>query len=307
MEHYQAVLAATRGHWAHKLARRRRRRIGYGLAAAIAGVGLAVLTALRMGDGDAPSVEVAATDTIVGEVETFAPDGTGWTPLGASGETVTAGARLRSGAEGRAGLSLVDGTSLRLDASTELSFERAGRIRLARGAVYLDTGSRPAASRHVEVVTPAGVVWDVGTQFEVRYEDDALTLRIREGRVVLDRDGGETEGLAGEQLTLDAAGRLERTAFSPFDPGWRWVQAVAPLPYQDTLTVHELLEWVARETGREVHFSEPGLATRASRTILHGNPQRLLPMEALAVMLETTDLGYTVAGDGAILIASRMR
>lgn len=307
MDHYREVLDATHSQWALSVARRRRRRRGLGLAASIAAALVVVGLMSRVDDADTGPLVVAATDAVVGDIEFRSTTATQWTALTGPDVAITRGMRIRTPGDGRAGLRLEDGTSLRLDQTTEISFDRAGRVRLARGAVYIDTGSDPGPARRVEVVTPAGIVWDVGTQFEVRYREDILTLRIREGRVILEREADEIQGVAGEQVQLDRAGRVERTAFSPFDAEWRWAQAVAPLPYQDTLTVHELLEWVARETGREVHFSEPGLATRASRTILHGNPHRLLPMEALAVMLATTDLTYTVAAEGEILIAATPR
>lgn len=306
LAHYAEVLAATGEIWASRVAARRRRRITFTIAASIAAAALAVGLTLRFGAEPGP-VLVAATDTVVGAVEFRRADAREWRPLAESDHAIMAGTSLRSGDEGSAGLLLEDGTSLRLAVASEIRFVEPGRLRLTAGAVYVDTGSGPSSERRVEVVTPAGRVWDVGTQFEVRYRDDTLTLRVREGRVVLERKDRDYEGLAGEQLRVHEDGRFERAAFSPFDAAWRWVQAVAPLPFDDHITVHELLEWVARETGREVHFAEPGLATRASRTILHGNPRRLLPMEALAVMLETTDLGYTVTADGEILVATRVR
>ena len=307
MDHYREVLEATHSQWARSVAARRRRRIGLGLAASIGAALVVVGLMSRFDGGNTGPLVVAATDATVGGIEFRSTAAADWTALRAPGVAITSGTRIRTSGDGRAGLRLEDGTSLRLDRSSEVSFESAGRVQLTRGGVYIDTGSNPGSARRVEVVTPAGIVWDLGTQFEVRYREDILTLRIREGRVILERETDEIKGVAGEQVQLDSTGRIERTAFSPFDAEWHWAQAVAPLPYEHTLTVHELLEWVARETGREVHFSEPGLATRASRIILHGNPHRLLPMEALAVMLETTDLTYTVAGDGEILIATRAR
>ena len=306
-EHYEDVLAATREAWSAKLASRRRRRLAYGLAASLALVAMTLGLSLRLENPDPALVIVASTDTIVGAVSVRSPSSPDWTRLDGNGLNLVSGTRLRVGVDAGAGLILEDGSSLRIAADSEAVFEGPGRVRLEAGLVYIDTGATAAAARRVEVVTPAGLVWDLGTQFEVGYRADALTIRVREGRVIVERDSKEIQGLAGEALQLDETGRLQRTAISPFGPEWRWVQAVAPLPYADQLTVHELLEWVARETGREVRFAESGLAVRAGRTVLHGNPHRLMPMEALAVMLETTDLRYTVDRDGAILIAARPR
>jgi ferric-dicitrate binding protein FerR (iron transport regulator) len=305
--HYAEVLAATRRSWRATVAARRRRRFAVQVAAGIAAVALAVLASQRFGGGDPAPIVVAATDAVAGEVDVWRDSRPGWAPLTSVGVAITGGTRIRTGASGRAGLILADGASLRVDAASEISFEAPGRLRLEAGAVYVDTGAGSRVVRRIEVSTPAGLVWDVGTQFEVRYRNERLLLRIREGRAILERGEEEIQVLAGEALRVDGSDRLERSAVAPFGPEWSWVQTVAPLPYVDTLTVQELLEWVARETGREIHFSEPGLAARAGRTILHGNQHRLLPMEALAVMLATTDLDYTVIGDDEILITGEAR
>jgi hypothetical protein len=42
----------------------------------------------------------------------------------------------------------------------------------------------------------------------------------------------------------------------------------------------------------------------ARRTTLHGSHQRLLPMEALTVMLATTDFELAVTPDGDILLSA---
>jgi hypothetical protein len=63
-----------------------------------------------------------------------------------------------------------------------------------------------------------------------------------------------------------------------------------------------LLTWVARETGRAVRFASPDIERKAGTTILHGNIRHLAPLEALSVMLATTDLEYTLPDDATILI-----
>lgn len=303
--HYEAVLAATRTTWQRKVRRRRLNRLAYAMAASA--LIAAALVGLNTTRHDPTSMRVATADIVLGGVEVRRGEDSPWTPLSNSGGELAGGARLRSGPDGAAGLLLGDDLSLRLAADTELLIEDVDRIRLFAGAVYVDTGPDAGTERRVEIVTPAGRVWDVGTQFEVRYLADALTLRVREGRVILGREDEQSDGLAGQQLDVDRSGRITRTAVDAYGAEWQWVQAVAPAPYAHDLTVHELLEWVARETGRSIHFNEPGLATRTSRTVLHGNPHRLRPMEALAVMLATTDLEYTIVGESEILVSGGNR
>ena len=66
-----------------------------------------------------------------------------------------------------------------------------------------------------------------------------------------------------------------------------------------------LLDWVARETGKEVRFAEPALVRKANTTILHGDIGDLAPLDALALMLATTDLEHAILDDGTILIRLR--
>lgn len=303
--HYEAVLAATGAAWQRKVRRRRLNRLVFAMAASA--LVAAALFGLNTTRHDPAPMRVARADIVLGEVEVGHGGDSRWAPLSSSGDELSRGSRLRSGPDGAAGLLLGDDLSLRLAADTELLIEDLDRIRLFTGAVYVDTGSDAGAESRIEIVTPAGRVWDVGTQFEVRYLTDTLTLRVREGRVILEREDEQSHGLAGQQIDVDSLGRVTRTAVDTYSPEWQWVQAVAPAPYAHDLTVRELLEWVARETGRSIQFAEPGLATRTSRTVLHGNPHRLRPMEALAVMLATTDLDYTIVGEGEILVSGGSR
>jgi len=303
--HYEAVLAATGAAWQRKVRRRRLNRLAYAMAAAV--LVAAALFGLNTARHDPAPMKVAKADIVLGEVEVRHGGDSRWEPLSSSGGELSGGARVRSGPDGAAGLLLGDDLSLRLAADTELLMEDVDRIRLFTGTVYIDTGPGAGPGSRIEIVTPAGRMWDVGTQFEVRYLTDALTLRVREGRVILEREDETNHGLAGQQLDVDSLGRVTRTAVETYGAEWQWVQAVAPAPYAHDLTVRELLEWVARETGRSIQFTEPGLATRTSRTVLHGNPHRLRPMEALAVMLATTDLEYTIVGEGEILVSGGSR
>jgi hypothetical protein len=51
-----------------------------------------------------------------------------------------------------------------------------------------------------------------------------------------------------------------------------------------------------------VTFERPEIERKASSTILHGSIRNLAPLEALSVMLATTDLEYALPDDGTILI-----
>jgi ferric-dicitrate binding protein FerR (iron transport regulator) len=190
---------------------------------------------------------------------------------------------------------LAGGGSLRLAADTEVTLAGPGRIIASRGRIYVDSGAVSGAPR-LEIVTPAGTARNVGTQFELRVADAALRLRVREGSVSIDRGGQLLTGVAGEEIAIDALGFVARSGIAPDAEDWQWAESVAPTPDMDGRPAAELIAWVARETGRRLHYVSPLAEQRAAQVILHGNIRHLAPLEALDAMLATTDLVYVLNG-----------
>ncbi len=299
---YEKVLGAATVAWQGQR-RRRQRRIFATLAAGIASLAILAATLLQDRQPAMPFPRVATTDAVLGTAMIRAADDADWSWLDpAQPVPVTQGARLRTGPESAAGVLLGDGGSLRIDARSEVEFQTGGRVLLSAGAVYFDTGSRDGAAEDLEIVTPDSRVRHLGTQFEVRRGKLGSRIRVREGRVAISTRLQDFETTAGEELTVLAQGSVQRASIAPDDPGWEWVQAVAPAVYAEDQPLSTLLDWVSRETGRQIYFARPELESRAQRTILHGSPRRLMPMEALGVMLQTTDFHYLVTGGNEILI-----
>jgi hypothetical protein len=128
---------------------------------------------------------------------------------------------------------------------------------------------------------------------------------VREGRVALLRDADRVIADAGTQLAVDASGDVSRTRIARSGPEWQWAESVAPSPNFDGQPVTVLLEWVARETGRTLHYASAAVERQAAATVLHGNAGHLAPLTALDVMLATTDLTYELGPDGTIEIRRR--
>jgi len=310
-EEYERVFSAVSDALHVKLRKRRRRFVAAGLAAAlVVGVAVAMLVAPLVTRWPvAPTPALATLDRVVGPAEYLGTDGSGWGDLPDEGADVVAGARIRTGPGSRLGVLMANGVSLRLAASTEVRFAGPGRVELVDGKVYADAAidvadTASSATRRIEVETPAGTTWDVGTQFEVRYSDDLYRLRVREGRVNLRQDDREFESLAGEQLMVDAARNVQRDRIAKDDEEWRWTETVAPDPSIDARPVSALLRWVSRQTGRDVEFARPGLQLKAETTMLYGSVHFVEPLEALETMLATTDFDYTLLEDGTILVDS---
>jgi ferric-dicitrate binding protein FerR (iron transport regulator) len=266
---------------------------------------MVITAAVFIGNRSTTAVaEVARVERIIGAVDREAAGGGGWFALGGEALALPAGTRLRSRAGSKIGLVLANGASLRLAPETEIVLASATRVELRAGTAYLDSGAGEARWKGIEIVTAAGVARDVGTQFEVTFDGASYRLRVREGRVLLQRDQEEANAGTGEEIRFDAAGPMRRTLFAADDPRWQWVQDLAPPPEIDGRPVRVLLDWVARETGRPVRYADARTERDASRTTLHGSIDRLAPLDALVVMLATTDLRHELLPDGTILISS---
>ena len=223
------------------------------------------------------------------------------------GGFLDASAGLTTGADGRAALRTASGVSVRVDRETELRFQSAAVLVLARGGIYVDTESsaKPGA---VEVRTPLGTISDVGTQFEVRLADDELRLAVRTGAASLTRDGRRSPAPAGTRLRVEAGGAVE-TSKVPLDGAdWDWVQAIAPPFELEGRTLGDYLDWLERETGRRVTFADPSIAGPSRAIVLHGStagirpgdtPDAVLPACGLRHRLDDGVLIVERAGDGA--------
>lgn len=298
---YQATLAAATRTWRTKVRRgRQRRALAWAAAAGIAALSAAALLQWRL--PASPQSDIARVVRVIGTVQAL--DDRDWLPVSERQEPLAAGAQLRTVAGSRAGLLLEGGVSLRLAAASTVQIDSAQRVYVTRGTVYVDTGPG-RRDRAMEIITPAGTARDVGTQFELQVSGAALRLRVREGRVEIDRGDLSVSGTAGEQLSVDSLGRVTRTIIAPDDAAWQWVQGLGPAPDLDGRPATELLEWVARETGRVVRYASPAVRQQAERAVLHGNMKHLAPLEALEVMLATTDLGFALVGGTTIEVRSK--
>jgi ferric-dicitrate binding protein FerR (iron transport regulator) len=185
------------------------------------------------------------------------------------------------------------GASLRLDAGSRVRLVSASEIRLERGAVYID--SQGAGT--VAVQTPLGTVTEIGTQFEVRLLESAVRVRVREGAVRVESHRAE----AGTELTLKADGSVTQSRIAAYGPPWDWVLKAAPPIRIEGLTLEEVLDRVARETGWTVRYEDPGLAASAGEIVVHGNVEHLAPEQALEVVLPGAGLDHRVV-DGVLIL-----
>ena len=292
-EAYRQVFTAANAAFREKTARRRERTwlLWAGAAAALV---FAIALMFRWTPPGAEREELARVARVIGSAEQATGDV--WQPLADSQAPLTRGVKLRTLAGGRLGLMLAGGVSLRLAAETEVMLDAPGQLYVQRGTIYVDGGAettRPSLT----IVTPAGTARELGTQFELRVANAAIRLRVREGSVAIDRGGQSLTGVAGEEISIDVMGGIERASIAADATEWQWAEAVAPAPEIDGKSAASLIAWVARETGRRLRYASPLVEERAATVILHGSIRHLPPLDALEAMLATTDLEYVIDGD----------
>jgi ferric-dicitrate binding protein FerR (iron transport regulator) len=231
----------------------------------------------------------------------------GWQPA-AAGQSLKVGQELVTGPAGKAALALANGVTLRLDANTRVALAGIDRVVVGRGAVYLDSGERPAAGPGLRIDTEFGSTRHLGTQYEVRVLPAEMQVSVREGRVETAPVVGQSPVVAqaGEQVTIGTSGRLARSVVDRRDPRWNWIADVTP-PYAiEDRPLAEFLAWVCRETGRELTFATPAAEAAAQSIILRGSISGLSPDDALAAVMATTNLTYTDDG-GRLIVQPAVR
>lgn len=245
-----------------------RRRSAAPWAFAIAAGLAAVAVALWLGRPDLRPREVARVASLHGEARLD------------SSSAITMGAALHEGevlatGSGRVALALGDALSLRVDHETRIRFDAPGQVTLLEGAVYVDSGG--LNSRTVlRIHTPAGDVRHVGTQFQVRVNGAQTRVRVREGRVVLQREGGSSLDLgAGDAAEVTGSRvRVERDQPGHGD-AWEWAAHTAPAFDIENRPLSEFLTWLAREHGWQLAFADAATQARAHDIRLHGSLTRL--------------------------------
>jgi ferric-dicitrate binding protein FerR (iron transport regulator) len=298
------VKAALRPVWRRAAQQRARRRWLVGAAAAAAVLAAVALGFLHRESAPAIPDSVAQLDVIRGVVEIVTAAGEirtladGWPEA-----AVTSGSIVRTGAASRVALRLKGGQSLRLDLDTSVRLDSPEMVRLDHGGVYVDSAG--AESGGVRVETPLGGVREIGTRFEVRHDDGTMLVRVRAGKVAIARGRDEVEIGVGSAIAITPDGRLERTLTAADGAEWRWVQQVAPTFEIEGRTVAAFLDWVSSESGLQVVYQEPEIASFVADTVLHGTAGDLTPDNAAEIVLPSC--GLQVMRDGSTLVVGRGR
>jgi len=285
------VRQAVRQEWELRARRRTRMRFAAAAAIVVALIG-GGLVMLRTTETVAPRTTTAAPRALIASVETMSGGA-----IGGDGRFLEAGAQLRAGdametARGATASLRWGPATLRMDGGTRVRLDSPLGLSLDRGAVYVaSNGAR------VVVSTPLGEVHDIGTEFEVRLDHDAVRVRVREGRIDLRRNGATHSAAAGVELAAGAQGAVTQRAIPRSGGEWDWVVRAAPAMTLEGRTLRAVVDRVCREKGLTAVY---GRGVGDAR--LHGTVP-LSPNEALDAALAAS--GLMARADGDRLIVQR--
>lgn len=298
----RAARAALHAQWRDMIAQRRRRYFAPLAAAALLAIALGAAALILRTPASAPArVTVATVEVVVGVALQQAADDSAAESLAAA-RALQTGARITTAADSGLALRWRDGSSVRLDQGSRVRLTQDAEIRLESGRLYVDAGDVAAATT-LTIVTPAGRVTHLGTQYMTAVGAAGTIISVRRGRVRLDGLGAPAEAGAGEQLQVDPSGSTRRRAIATWGDQWQWTQFAAPGFVADGRSVAEFLDWVSRESGRPISYASPEAERLARQTRLRGRIE-LEPIAALGAILQSSDLAYEARG-GTLIIRMR--
>lgn|ERR1039458_3700065 len=201
-------------------------------------------------------------------------------------------------------VSLARGGTLRIAAGSVLSVTGITQLSVERGLIYVDLPPDSTHANPLRVMTRAGAVEHVGTEFEVMSDNQAVRIRVREGQIQFLGRSQTIIADAGTELLAMPGGQVARRPVETFGRDWLWTAALAPNCAIEGHRLIGFLSWISRELGRPLEFADAQAREVAQQTILHGSVNDQAPLEALSTVLATTSLTYEFRGD-ALRIYSR--
>lgn len=110
-------------------------------------------------------------------------------------------------------IKLPDGTTITLDADSELTYQFGygqRRATLTRGEAFFTV--QHDTLRPFEVVAGTGLIVDLGTRFDVEIRNSAVNVAVLEGSVSIVNANSAVELIAGQGTDYDAAGAISPVA-----------------------------------------------------------------------------------------------
>lgn len=210
---------------------------------------------------------------------------------------LSVGDRIETDSVSRVLIETRSGGSLRLDTQSQIQIDGPSEVRVLDGGLYFDSGSTRVASVDpaLVVVTPAGRVRHIGTQYMVRVDRRDTTVGVREGIVEVSspQDSSSIRATSGTLVPFQGATPGITEALLPTDGHWEWVMSISPPLAGGRVSAHSALIWIGRESGLLVRFAAD-VEARAKQIEVTGLEQ-LAPLEALELLAEVSGLEIIIS------------
>jgi transmembrane sensor len=155
-------------------------------------------------------------------------------------------------------VSLADGSGMQLNSDTAVSVtltKDTRRLIVHRGEAFFTVA--PDATRPFEVTAGSGTIRALGTAFNVRTDDDRVTVTVTEHRVRIRTQGNhEAEARAGEQIIYRSDGRIGQVTSADVTRALAWQRHRLIFENQP---LSEVLEELARYRSGWIVIRDPSL------------------------------------------------
>ena len=199
---------------------------------------------------------------------------------------------------------LGSGLDIRLAENSQLNWVATNRIELEYGEVYVDADED---SEHfpITILADGLVIEHIGTQYQVRRDDDQVDVAVREGEIRITYNnlnisskGSHNQG----ELTQFLNGSLiASTSIQPYGNRWSWASQLSPDIETDRMPVTEFLAWISDQTGYSVIYQDDPADSQIS-----GSIDTMDAMEALDDLMMFTDFSFNVDDvQGTITVIAR--
>lgn len=303
----ERIRAQVREHWQQAVRARKRRRLStFAMAASFAVVAIVGLV-LYQPELPLSGSPVATVAKRFGDLQIVDASGVPYYASG-NGFGLSPGQSVSTRGDAGMALSFSDGGSLRLDEYTSIVLTSANEIELQRGRLYYDSHRDAADAGNADALvirTDHGIVTPVGTQYVTQVLNNKLMVMVRDGEVSVRGTGYDVKASGGERMLIAANEEPVIVPVASYGNEWGWIEKTTPVWNTEGRSISEFLNWVGRESGRTVRFDSARAQEIASANSLVGIGQvDLEPSVALQVVLQTTDLDWSVDG-GVIHVTVR--
>lgn len=218
--------------------------------------------------------------------------------LAAGDHSIPGGVQLLALKDAR--LHLPSGAELRIAQATKVRFVEADRLELLTGQIYIDTHEQA----DMTIVTSAGEVADIGTQYSVSQNRTGVNIAVRSGSAVLitadRRYQADADQTSAGVIEVSNTGTVQQHQESKSADRWQWIERTA-MGYSSHKVSRVLLE-IAEDLGVQLRYANVGDQASLATVTYAGNLRNMPPKQALELIALSSDLHWTL--DDQILLVS---